>query len=105
MPTPFKLSRRKLKAAGACSLDYFFDTSPGVDGNTIEYPNGWQDADTTRVATDKPIALLWLAQRGLIPISYRKAKDKVKEIHGDKGFLDLVREYHAAANPPAPPPP
>jgi hypothetical protein len=112
MPPPFKLSRRKLKAAGACNLDHFFDEASNAKGGVIVYPNGWQAEDSTRVATERPIGFLWLAQRGLIPVSYRRAKDLIREIHGDKSFIDLVREYHHRARgdsptdpPPDPPPP
>jgi hypothetical protein len=110
MPTPFKLSRRKLKAAGACSLDYFFDAHPDAHHGVITYPNGWTEAETLRLATDKPVGLLWLAQRGLIPVSYKKAKDKVKEVHGAMTYTELMVEYHRArgtfpAQPPPPPPP
>lgn len=100
----FKLVRRKLEAAGACNLGDLFDRSPKAKKGVIEYPDGWKDEDSTRVATANPIAFLWLAQRQFVPVTYRKAKNLVKEIHGDKTFLNLVSEYHARRNPAAPPP-
>ena len=111
MATPFKLHRGRLKAAGACNLDDLFDTvvaRPGVDAvkkGVIEFPDGWKDVNSTRMATENPVAFLWLAQRSIIPVTYRKAKNLVKEIHGEKTFLNLVVEYHKRRNPAAPPPP
>ena len=100
-----------LRSPAGSSLDDLFDTVPARAGvsvakrGVIEYADGWKDADSTRVATENPIAFLWLAQRKFVPVTYRRAKDLVKAIHGDKSFLKLVSEYHARRNPAAPPPP
>lgn len=90
----FQLIRADLEAAGACHLDYFFDSTPNAQNGVIDYPNGWTDADSTRVATEKPIGLLWLARNKFIPITVPEAKAFVEAAHPGKSFRDLVVAQH-----------
>lgn len=99
-----QLNRDALRDAGACNLDHYFDTTPNASNGVIDYPNGWQDADSVRVATEKPLALLWLARHKVIPITVVQAKTFVAAAHPDKSFQDLVVEFHRAKGDLTPPP-
>jgi hypothetical protein len=92
----FILKREDLLKAGACTLEWF-DTRSTDGGYTTQYPNGWDQAETDRVATENPIGLLWLVANSLIPINQRTAKEAIERIHGKDGFDAIKKESRERA--------
>jgi hypothetical protein len=91
----FTIRREDLEKCGACNFDAFNTKAGGNDKNAIVYPNGWQAADTTRVATNNPRELLFLALKGLIPVSYVDAVIAVQAAHGKKAH-EIVSDFRNA---------
>lgn len=83
MAAPFKLVLSEIAAAGACpdGDTHFLLKSGGKD--VIEYPNGWQRADSERVARESLRCFLWLVSHRFIPVSAPEARDVVVAVYGD----------------------
>lgn len=93
MPEPFTLTKEACEKAGACSdLSIFFDSHPDAEGGAIVYTEGFA-AEVERLAKEKPIALLWLADHGLVPLSKKDARAAVADAHGVFGAGRVHREY------------
>lgn len=92
----FILRREQLLKAGACTFEWF-DKRSTDGGYTAEYPNGWDQSETDRVATDNPLGLLWLSVNGLIPIKLSLAKEAILRIHGKERFEQIKSESRERA--------
>lgn len=92
----FILRRESLIKAGACTLEWF-DKRSTDGGYTCEYPNGWDQAETDRVATENPLGLLFLLAQGLIPVNRAHVFEAIERIHTKEGFEQIKKEARERA--------
>lgn len=92
----FILKRESLLKAGACSLEWF-DKRSTDGGYTAVYPNGWDQAETDRVATENPLGLLFLLAQGLIPVTRAHVFEAIERIHTKEGFEQIKKESRERA--------
>jgi hypothetical protein len=86
----FTITLDSLRECGACSTAHFESKAGGA--LALDYPHGWQPADTERVAVENPVALLWLVSRRLVPVSFSQANAALRKVHG----VDTVKKIRAA---------
>jgi hypothetical protein len=96
----FKLDLSQITENAACSADHFFLKSGG--STVIEYPNGWQPSDSSRVAKENPIALLWLVSKRLIPVGFSEANRILDETYGKEKATEIRDAFRDAGRSRAP---
>lgn len=92
----FILKREALLKAGACTFEWF-DKRSTDGGYTAQYPNGWTQEETDRVATENPLGLLFLLAQGLIPVTRAHVFEAIERIHTKGGFERIKKESRERA--------
>jgi hypothetical protein len=95
----FQIKLSDIQAAGACRTTWFHShADEGADA--IEYPNGWQQGDTDKLAEEYPITLMFFSLKKIIPVNFIQVAQAIKKAHGDDKFkaIDADFKNHADAN-------
>jgi len=94
----FKLDLSQITDHSACTTDHFFKKSNGA--TVIEYPNGWQESDSIRVAKESPVSFLWLVSKKLIPVGFLEASKLLDDVYGKDKSAVICKDFASAAPRP-----
>lgn len=93
----FKIKLSDILAAGACRTTWF--QSHADDGaDAIEYPNGWQQGDTDKLAEEYPITLMFFSLKKIIPVNFIQVAQAIKKAHGDDKFKAIDDDFKRHAS-------
>lgn len=98
------ITREQILKLNPCDnriVDALFEESPfKVDDNTLEYPEGWTTEDSARVVKKNPMALIWLCQVKVIPLT----KLELIQAFRDAGAKFPTARMKTPDTEPPPPP-